>query len=252
MSPSVHGKTEQQKRALRVRACIVTIQKAGQELKLPQMVIATAATFFHRFFACNPLHEHDRLVMVMACLFLASKVEEVPKKARDVILATHYVARKEVLHADSAEFARFREDVIRHERLLVTNISLAVDHPYHYLVSLAKAVDPVNKDLIQISWNFVNDSLRTEVCLNYDPRLIAGAALYLSVKCLGFNITRNGAPATLFEVINMPKALIEEVSSQILDLYETAPSLASMRGDGSGSGASTGSTHMPAEDGVPQ
>jgi hypothetical protein len=39
------------------------------------------------------------------------------------------------------EFARFREDVIRHERLLVTNISLAVDHPYHYLVSLAKAVD---------------------------------------------------------------------------------------------------------------
>jgi hypothetical protein len=31
--------------------------------------------------------------------------------------------------------------VIRHERLLVTNISLAVDHPYHYLVSLAKAVD---------------------------------------------------------------------------------------------------------------
>jgi hypothetical protein len=127
----------------------------------------------------------------------------------------------------------------------------------------------VNKDLIQISWNFVNDSLRTEVCLNYDPRLIAGAALYLSVKCLGFNITRNGAPATLFEVINMPKALIEgtpsrlllllllrlisgiraEVSSQILDLYETAPSLASMRGDGSGSGASTGSTHMPAEDG---
>jgi hypothetical protein len=34
MSPSVHGKTEQQKRALRVRACIVTIQKAGQELKL--------------------------------------------------------------------------------------------------------------------------------------------------------------------------------------------------------------------------
>ena len=39
------------------------------------------------------------------------------------------------------EFARFREDVIRHERLLVTSISLAVDHPYHYLVSLAKAVD---------------------------------------------------------------------------------------------------------------
>jgi hypothetical protein len=29
------------------------------------------------------------------------QVEEVPKKARDVILATHYVARKEVLHADS-------------------------------------------------------------------------------------------------------------------------------------------------------
>ena len=70
--------------------------------KSPQMVIATAATFFQRFFACNPLLEHDRLVMVMACLFLASKVEEVPKKARDVILATHYVARKEVLHADSA------------------------------------------------------------------------------------------------------------------------------------------------------
>jgi hypothetical protein len=31
-----------------------------------------------------------------------TQVEEVPKKVRDVILATHYAARKEALHADSA------------------------------------------------------------------------------------------------------------------------------------------------------
>lgn len=94
------GKTDDQKRTIRVRASIVTIQKAGQELKLcnstplllhhmvkavfgtdisvganrPQIVIATAATFFHRFFACHSFHEFDRLVMTMACLFLASKV----------------------------------------------------------------------------------------------------------------------------------------------------------------------------------
>jgi len=41
------------------------------------------------------------------------------------------------------EFTRLREQVIRYEQLLVSNISLAVDHPYQHLVTLAKAVDGI-------------------------------------------------------------------------------------------------------------
>jgi len=239
----------QKKRTIRVRASIINIQKAGKDLRLPQIVIATAATFFHRFFAHHPLHEFDRLVMAMACLFLASKVEEVPKKVRDIILATYYASRKETLHADSPEFTRLREQVIRYEQLLVSNISLAVDHPYQHLVTLAKAVDANNKELVQIAWNFINDSLRTEVCLHYAPQLISGAALYLSARCIGCLNSIEKGTRTLFDVINMSKSLIEEVSNQIMDLYETAPSLASMSGERSVSPSSLKTEKNTAEKG---
>lgn len=34
----------------------------------------------------------------------------------------------------------------------------------------------------QVTWNFVNDSLRTTLCLEYRPQLIAAAALLLAAR----------------------------------------------------------------------
>ena len=47
--------------------------------------MATATVFFHRFYAKHAFQEHDRFEVAMACLLLAGKTEESPKKLDFVI-----------------------------------------------------------------------------------------------------------------------------------------------------------------------
>ena len=66
-------------------------QEAGILLKLPQQVMCTAQNLLHRFYYRKSLKSYDAFVTAMGCLFLASKVEEKPKRLREVLFAFHYV-----------------------------------------------------------------------------------------------------------------------------------------------------------------
>ncbi|PLW45540.1 hypothetical protein PCANC_10150 [Puccinia coronata f. sp. avenae] len=77
-------------RELRLYGALL-IQQAGVLLKLPQIVMATAATLFQRFFFVTSfLHFGIRDVSAGA-LFLASKLEEKPARIRDIINVYDYL-----------------------------------------------------------------------------------------------------------------------------------------------------------------
>jgi hypothetical protein len=59
--------------------------ECGILLKLPQAVIATAQTLLHRFFFRRAMQQFDCHTVAMACLFLAGKVEEEPRRLRDIL-----------------------------------------------------------------------------------------------------------------------------------------------------------------------
>lgn len=46
---------------------------------------ATACVYFHRFFMYHSFKEYNRYLTALGCLFLAGKVEETPKKCKDLI-----------------------------------------------------------------------------------------------------------------------------------------------------------------------
>lgn len=86
------------------------------------------------FFSCR---EFPRYVTACCCLFLAGKVEETPKKCRDVIK----IARSLLSDAKFAQFgADPREEVMTLERILLQTIKfdLQVEHPYQFLLKYAK------------------------------------------------------------------------------------------------------------------
>jgi len=87
------------------RTTVAFLQEAGIKLRQPQLTIATAIVFFHRFFVRHGLKDYDPYVIATTSLFLAGKVEETPKKLRDVILITHRIRNKnaEELRQDSKE-----------------------------------------------------------------------------------------------------------------------------------------------------
>ena len=78
--------------AHRIWGCAL-IQEAGILLRLPQVVMCTAQNLFHRFYYRKSLARFDTFLVAMGTFFLACKVEEKPKRIREVLFVFHYVYR---------------------------------------------------------------------------------------------------------------------------------------------------------------
>jgi len=179
------------------------LKDVGIELKMPQLTIATAVVFCHRFYArhSHGLIENDRFIVATACLFLAAKVEETPKPIKEVVRVAYLVQHKS--EYDNAvkrihqkeRFEEHREKVLQAERLILHTVGFDfnVEHPYKHILNLARELCKSDEKLemhhrraTQVAWNFANDSLRTTLCLQFCPRDIAHAAVNL---CEGFIIS---------------------------------------------------------------
>ena len=74
--------------------------------------------------------------------------------------------------------------------------------------------------MAQYAWNFVNDSLRTTLSLQYPPQQIAVTALYLASKFKRHAFEDfEGKP--WWERYKTSIETIEDIANQILDLYES-------------------------------
>ena len=122
------------------------------------------------------------------CLFLASKVEETPKKLKDVVLECYKVQNATVQPPDpeSQELWKLKEQVLICERelLRVLGFDLSVEHAYRPLLAYIKSISGT-RDLAQIAWNFSARRIRrsrhrraARLC----PRLISTRASRLDAR----------------------------------------------------------------------
>jgi cyclin T len=138
------------------------IEEAGRILKLPRVAVATAMVFFHRFYAKHSFAEHDRFEVAVACLLLAAKTEEAPKKLVTVIdecyklkhrgMAAGRISQNSPMHPTNTisttgsldpkgeEFLKLKERILLLERVILHTIGfeLSIDHPYKSLVDQIK------------------------------------------------------------------------------------------------------------------
>jgi cyclin, N-terminal domain len=135
------------------------IIKVGSKMNLRYDTMATGVVYFHRFYMCHSFKQFPRFVTASCCLFLAGKVEETPKKCKDIIKTARFFLTDQ-------QFAKFgddpKEEVLTLERILLQtiNFDLQVDHPYGYLLSYAKSLKGDKEKLqkmVQMAWTFIND-----------------------------------------------------------------------------------------------
>jgi len=206
------------------------LQESGQKLRLPQLSIATAIVFYHRFYARESYENYERFQVATTCLFLASKVEETPKKLRDVIVETYKVQHSTVQPPESdQELWRLKEQVLICERelLRVLGFDLSVEHAYRPLLAYVKSISGP-RDLAQIAWNFINDSLRTTVCLQYAPRCLAAASAwmassYLEAKQRPFVLPAHppgSADGKWYHAFQVREATVRAIVEQIQQMYD--------------------------------
>ncbi|CAL1576045.1 unnamed protein product [Knipowitschia caucasica] len=201
----------------------------GTRLGLHYETLATGIVYFHRFYMFHSFKQFPRYVTGACCLFLAGKVEETPKKCKDIIKTARSLL-------NDIQFSQFgddpKEEVMVLERILLQTIKfdLQVEHPYQFLLRYAKQLkgdkNKVQK-LVQMAWTFVNDSLCTMVALQWEPQIIAVAVMYLAGRLCKFDIqewTSKQSSRRWWEqfVHDVPVEILEDICHQILDLYSQA------------------------------
>ncbi|XP_014509410.1 cyclin-T1-4 [Vigna radiata var. radiata] len=202
------------------------LQDLGMRLKVPQVTIATAIIFCHRFFLRQSHAKNDRRTIATVCMFLAGKVEETPRPLKDVILVSYEIIHKKDPAAaqrikQKEVYEQQKELILLGERVVLATLAfdLNVQHPYKPLVEAIKKFNVAKNALAQVAWNFVNDGLRTSLCLQFKPHHIAAGAIFLAAKFLKVKLPSDGEKVWWQEFDVTPRQL-EEVSNQMLELYE--------------------------------
>eukprot|EP01051_Picozoa_sp_SAG22_P026251 SAG22_NODE_8190_length_676_cov_0.684575_1_plen_185_part_01 len=116
-------------------------------------------------------------LVAQACLFLAGKAEDTPKKLAAVILEAHKLWQSQaaknggaaagseeervnsaMLKEDSEEFKKMKERVLKAERDLLhtSRFDLNIVHAYKFIMQYVKQLNG-SRDLAQVAWSFYND-----------------------------------------------------------------------------------------------
>ena len=122
----------------------------------------------------------DDYLLITTALFVASKVEEHPRRIRDVVSTCHHhlCGGEEVLAATSDKYSRLRAAVINTEILLLRSCAFRVpragEQPHElvlfYLTSLEQSVSGASRwidAVAQLAWTFCSDYT------SYSPLLAA-------------------------------------------------------------------------------
>ncbi|MCJ1473841.1 hypothetical protein MMC13_002493 [Lambiella insularis] len=214
------------------------ILQVGIMLKLPQITLATASVYLHRFFMRHSMVEdkaagrpaHHYYSVAATCLFLATKVEENCRKMKELVVACVRVAQKnpgKVVDEQDKEYWRWRDTVLQLEDVLLEGVcfDLSLESPYKVLFKLLCYFgEEHNKPLRNAAWAFVNDSCLTCLCLLFSSRTIAASALYAAARhCeVSFRDDESGRP--WWEVVGVELKAVRRALNYMAGVYESAPS----------------------------
>lgn len=211
------------------------ITQVGIMLKLPQLTLATASVYLHRFFmrysmvtVQNRVGMHHYAVAATA-IFLATKVEESSRKMRELIIACCRVAQKQpniVVDEQSKEYWKWRDTILYNEDLLLEALcfDLQLEQPYQFLFDFLCYYNvQENKLLRNAAWAFVNDSTLTVLCLLFPARTIAASALYAAAKHTKTAFPDDDYGRPWWEHLGIEIKNIRQACNKMAEVYENTP-----------------------------
>lgn len=243
--------TPDEERSTRRRTCRFLEEAGLKRLKLGRLAVSTAMVFFHQFYCQHSFQDKDRFQVAVACLLLAAKTEECPKRLGPIIQECHFLRYSSIKKKDKTppknfdkhgrldreceEFIKLKDHVLLLERIILHTIGFELDinHPYKHIHNkIAKLMKPSKQleyinppapgsganlmaELVQKAINFANDSMHTSLCLQFRPESVAHACVYLSGQFVKVRPTE-GRP--WLDILDIDMVDLTSISLQIMDL----------------------------------
>ncbi|XP_010499246.1 PREDICTED: cyclin-T1-3 isoform X1 [Camelina sativa] len=199
------------------------LQRLGMNLHVSQVTIACAMMMCHRFYMRQSLAKNDWQTIATASLFLACKAEDEPCQLSSVVVASYEIIYEwdpsaSIRIHQTECYHEFKEIVLAGERLLLDTSAFLLDIELPYK-PLAAALNRLNAwpDLATSAWNFVHDWLRTTLCLQYKPHVIATATVHLAVS---FQNAKVGSRRDWWLEFGVTTKLLKEVIQEMYMLIE--------------------------------
>ncbi|KAF2077716.1 hypothetical protein CYY_000963 [Polysphondylium violaceum] len=200
------------------------LQEAGILLELPQSTIVTSQIIFQRFFSRQSFRQFDVKTIALGCLFVSCKFTNSLRKIRDLLNTfTHIWQKRENLPVEYIDTTKqhywdLKGDVIAAEFEILREFGfmVSVDYPHKYILNYMKLLDK-STELAQKSWNYLNDSMRTTVAIQYRPEAIAAASIFLASRVLAEKLPEE--PYPWWELFDTTRSEIDLISYEINNLY---------------------------------
>ncbi|XP_065291064.1 cyclin-Q [Dermacentor albipictus] len=220
------------------------IFEAGTKLEAKPQTVATAATYFHRFFQECSQDDYDFYLVAATAMYLAGKVEEDYLKIRDVVNVFHKSAypKSEPLPL-AEEYWCLRDAIVQCELLMlrVLQFKVSVDHPHryllHYLRSLGDWLGPLTCGggggarsgalcqipLAQVAWSLLCDMYMQPTCLRHPPQELAVAVLQVALLAYDVRVP-HGEDSVLswYETLceNLSREKLADLIMDVIQVYE--------------------------------
>ncbi|XP_027186311.1 cyclin-L1-1-like isoform X2 [Cicer arietinum] len=216
------GIDEATETTLRTYGCDL-IQESGILLRLPQAVMATGQVLFHRFYCKKSFARFNVKKVAASCVWLASKLEENTRKARQVLIMFHWMeCRRENLsmeHLDlySKKYVELKMELSRTERHILKEMGFIchVEHPHKFISNYLATLE-TPPELRQEAWNLANDSLRTTLCVRFKSEVVACGVVYAAARRFQVPLPEN---PPWWKAFDAEKSSIDEVCRVLAHLY---------------------------------
>lgn len=231
----------------RKRTLCSFITSLAEYVNVLQLSISSAVWYMHRYYREHGLRSAiggDRFAIATACLFLASKTEENPKQLSEFVVyskalseiscspkrpkdarskRSKIISLVESYRKNKELMQKEREKITVAERSILDTLGFDIEYmnPYVYIGELADLVvdSKMQKDLNfetrQRACSFINDSLRTPLCLQYDSRTICAGVIAMVVHLQNMKYSMDD----LSSKFNVKKRSLADIANQLMLMY---------------------------------
>lgn len=165
-------------------------------VKCNMLVKSSACVYFHRFYIFHSFKTHERLIIAVACLFLACKVEEEQKRIKEIMVSYFDVCKllnPSMETPTDDEKTAILDRVIISERIVLQTLGfdLQITHPVVPLytkwnMGIKKYVAKDKLDsFIKTARKFMQDCYRSTIPIQYSSKDIAMSVLFLATLDYG-------------------------------------------------------------------